>query len=584
MGARSGIVVEADSHYSGIELLGGASKAQLEELGHFISLEIDAARKDPCALAEFCFTIESTGEPIVVPPHAELGIRHMLDHRLSVQKWPIETAKTTSIGWLICWLLGNDCTERVAVISESEDQAAKTVGWVKTQIEQNDALQLVFPNLRRNWDMPWTQTEISVERPIAIRHPSLTAYGLDTERIRGTRLTRLFFDDICSQKNSLTKDNRKKVIHLCEAQFLDRRDPRIGTATITNTPQHPEDAIAYFEKLGWASLTMELTGNILLGEGIADQRRRNGRPWDTSLLVRASRRATARGPYRLVKHGFDPKLSIPLWPKMFSPELIAEIRATTTPYVFNQTRLCKATSDELARCKLEWIERCKENAQKLGILSLLGEGVRDGEGNMLCAPYTGDNLIFGGIDLAISQGEASDDVCFFYFEQLPTGHRRVLLVDYGKYDLNECSERLLFYDTQLKVSCNRVENNAAQDLFRQHILLVIKYLSEQGKRFPNPPTIRPHTTTARKAHATEGVQAVFADFYNGLWIVPCDEDGRCAPNVQRWLDECHHFDLSKHTGDGLMASYFAREQAKEWGVLGGKGSGDGGVSVDLGSR
>ncbi len=59
----------------------------------------------------------------------------------------------------------------------------------------------------------------------------------------------------------------------------------------------------------------------------------------------------------------------------------------------------------------------------------------------------------------------------------------------------------------------------------------------------------------------------FAELANGAWLIPNDKHGVCHPMVQKWVDGCLYYAPAKHTDDSVMAWYFAREQAKEWGLL-----------------
>jgi hypothetical protein len=70
--------------------------------------------------------------------------------------------------------------------------------------------------------------------------------------------------------------------------------------------------------------------------------------------------------------------------------------------------------------------------------------------------------------------------------------------------------------------------------------------------------IVPFTTGRNKAHPEFGVESLAVEMSNGQWIIPND-NGVCNPEVQHWIDEMLFYQPSIHTGDRLMASYFARE-------------------------
>jgi hypothetical protein len=102
----------------------------------------------------------------------------------------------------------------------------------------------------------------------------------------------------------------------------------------------------------------------------------------------------------------------------------------------------------------------------------------------------------------------------------------------------------------------RVENNAAQKM-------LVDILAQENIGLP----IKGHATGQNKANISTGVHAVFNDMAHGLWLIPNDKQGRVHPNVQVWIDECLYYTPDKHSGDILMASWFAREQAREFGAL-----------------
>ena len=92
-----------------------------------------------------------------------------------------------------------------------------------------------------------------------------------------------------------------------------------------------------------------------------------------------------------------------------------------------------------------------------------------------------------------------------------------------------------------------MENNAAQDF-------ILQFARDRGS-IP----IRPFTTTAAAKHSVEfGVESIAAEMSAGAWVIP-NHDGVMHPEVAEWVDEMLYYDPRAHTGDRLMASWFARE-------------------------
>jgi hypothetical protein len=97
----------------------------------------------------------------------------------------------------------------------------------------------------------------------------------------------------------------------------------------------------------------------------------------------------------------------------------------------------------------------------------------------------------------------------------------------------------------------------AQDFVRQFAL-------NQDISLP----IKAHVTGRAKAHPEHGVEGLFVELSNGAWAIPNDKTGNVHPMVARFINSCLNYSPTRHTDDVLMAAYFAREQAKAFGVGG----------------
>lgn len=497
------------------------------------------ARHSISAFTSFVMREETTRAPIRIMPHQEIMYEFAMAHNECVIMLPVGHAKTYGMSTIALYQLGLNNTNRGAFVSATQGQASKPLSMVKDYIETSDELKLVFPQLmrsqRRNpsggFADPWTQTEITVDRPPGIRDPSVVCVGIDGA-IDGARLSWAVVDDILNRENTATKDQRDKVYQWFDASVISRLDPGGGRLTVTNVAWHPDDLLHRLMDMGWPTLRMEITGNIEI----------RNTEWDHPGLRPEHKSSTI---CRLAAHDPDPTNSVPLWPEKFSLEYIEKtLKRRHLPSEFNRLYMNICRDNASAKCKVEWIEQCKWNAQKMGY-------------HRMTSRYTGRNLTFTGLDLAISPGEESDDTAFFTFEVFPSGHRLILDIEIGKFD-GPTTLDLLFKKREAYNSIIRVENNGAQDYLRQFAL----------QRDISVP-LKPHTTGRVKAHPEYGVEGLFIELYNGAWLIPCDTHGQVHSNIQRWINACLYYQPSKHTDDSLMACYFAREQAREWGVLSG---------------
>lgn len=555
-------------------------------LAKLVLRRVEKAREHPADFIEFVMREETTRRPVRCAPHQRIGLDFVLAHSSSVLIWPAGAAKTYTIVGLILWLLGKDPTKRWVIFSKTQTQAKKVLAAIKDYIETSDELRLVFPELKPSTHDSWRQDRIIVARPPGIRDASVQAAGLDAS-VQGSRLDGIIFDDTVDDENTQTIDRRKVTIDRVEAALS--RVEASGMACAMNTAWHPEDVIHYLadpKKKGWATLKMMITGDI----EIVDEARRLAAgkdPWDHDML-RPKYETGADLACRIVRPGLDDSRNdIPLFPERFLFSAVEMPDGTkvgpaktfdeaielarididnkrykyrAAPAMFAKFYMANPRSNDDAWCKDEWIEKCKAAARDAGFYEMTTKTARLRSGRVQCPAFT-------GVDLAVSPGEESDDTCFFTFEILPDGRRRILDIDVGKFDaatiIRKCIEKHEAYDSVI-----RIESNAAQDYIRQIALQVDRLIP-----------IKPHMTGRAKAHPEHGIPAGFAEMENGAWLIPNDRFGNVHPNVQRWIDECRYYTPAKHTGDCLMAWYFAREQAKAWGMLAPRRNQDEGAGI-----
>ena len=495
-----------------------------------------SARHHPIPFVDFVMKEETSQAQLRAAAHQRVLLKFAYDHPRCCIMLPVGHSKTFSMGALAMFELGKDPTSRGAIVSATQGQAAKPLGMVSAYIETSPELRLVFPNLKpslRRAD-PWTTTAITVQRPAGIRDPSLIAVGIEGA-IVGARLKFIVVDDILTHENTSNREAREKVFQWFDSSVLSRIDPRPDARIIvTNTAWHPDDMMHRLKARGWPTLRMEVEGIISIY---------NADDWDCAELRPASPNSDD---CRLACIDDD----TPLWSEKYSVERIAGIKRDHLPQRYNQLYKNICRDDNSARCKEEWIETCKRKAVEHGIHNFLHE-------------YRGPNITFTGIDLAVQPGEEHDDVAFFTYEQLPSGHRRILNIEIGQFD-GPTIINMLFDAHARYNSILRVENNGAQDFIRQFAL-------DRDVSLP----IKAHTTGRAKAHPEHGVEGLFVELSNGVWLIPCSPSGEMPPNAKRFADACLNYSPTKHTDDVLMACYFAREQGKAFG-LGNKKQGSNG--------
>jgi hypothetical protein len=503
------------------------------------------ARLDICDFFEFVFREEHQRTALTVAPHQRVMFEFAQAHPKCVLMLPVGHGKTYSVAALGLYGIARDRLSRGAFVSATQAQAQKPLGMLKDYIESSFELRLAFPDLipsRRQSDS-WTQTEITVDRPPGIRDSSFMAAGMDSGAIPGSRLKWINVDDILNRENTSTKDQRDKVYEWIQTSVISRLDPRDSFCCVTNTAWHPNDLLHRLRDEGWPTLRMEIGGTVEV----------YGTDWDPKRPEDLRPEQPGSHLCRLGRHDPDDENRTPLFPARFSDEIIEELKRRNLPIHFNQLYRNITRDDATSRCKVEYIDTCLQRA-RTAVTPAHHEFV---------SFYDGPNQTFTGLDLAISPGEEHDDVAFFTFEVTPQGYRRILDIEAGQWPGPEIVKKIIDKARRYK-SVIRVENNGAQDYIRQFTL-------DADISIP----IKAHCTGRVKAHPEYGVEGLFIELMNGAWLIPSRGNAAWGPScsvhpgTKRFIESCLYYSPSKHTDDVLMACYFAREQAREFGILSG---------------
>jgi len=268
-----------------------------------------------------------------------------------------------------------------------------------------------------------------------------------------------------------------------------------------------------------------------------------GTPWeDTDLLHELAKRPAFRFyRYSAVENPMDtPDKWVPTW---MSKERLIEAYDNTPPHNFSRKYLCRISSDDTSRFQKSWIDLCLA----------LGRG----RNFMDRAPVTpgGRRLpCFTAVDVGVGRNDNNDLTCIFTIAIDERGRRIVLDIQSGRWQGPDILRRI--QDTARRFdSMVTVENNGAQDF-------LIQFGGAQGMG------LRPHTTGAgNKFDEAFGVESLAVEFRAGLWVIPSGPLGGSPPlEVKQWISELQQYHPSSHAGDRLMASWIAREAARQTGA------------------
>jgi len=542
------------------------------------------ARESLDVFMEYVLREEKTNGLIRLAPHQRVLNKFLLEHERCCILLPVGHGKTSALISYTLMSLGLDPLMRGAIVSATQQQAEKVVMSVRDYVDNSPELHLVFPELRRHHDegMPWTQTKIVVERPLGIKDPSLVAVGMDGA-LEGSRLNWVIIDDLLKADNTRTRDACFKVREWVRGpSVMGRLDPSTSKMIISNTPWARDDLIvSAVEDEGWACLKMSADGYITVRDDAESVRvaRELGRPyelWDSDELRPAVETDDEKNPLydacRLVAHDPDPDGETPLWPERATREFLQGERRRMGLQGYLQSYMCEYRDEDTAWCKKDWVDACKALAREPeSDLRRVLPGAKPYRA--MLKSWRGPYQAFTGVDLAFSERASADDTAFFTFCVLPTGHRLVLDVDIGKWNAPTVARKIAEKHERFG-SIITVEDVAAQ---KGVVDLLRKVKATVG--IP----IKGFTTTAGKKSSIEnGLPTIFTEIEAELWVIPNDF-GVCEEPVQKWLDGLLDYSPSKHTPDALMAMFFARDRARQFGLLSGA-TNQGMLDLDFVSR
>lgn len=471
------------------------SEQNQQSLSWFDEQHCRAAQNDPNAFATFVLRDE-LGQPIVQSPW-HLEWQALCSHHPRVLLWShVESGKTNQIAVArVLFELSKNPNLRVVVLSNTFGMARDTVSVIGQYIQSSPELRRVAPHLRRARGQTWTKAEITVERDSKSRDPSVRACGIHGN-ILGARIDLLVVDDALDYENTLN-------------------------------PRQRED----FDKWFVATLEGRLTKKARVWW--------IGNAWhrEDAMHLRAASKLWVARKYPVVNPD-----GTSVWSDAWPSSRIDQKRLELGPVEFSRQMMCVARSDEDARFKISWIQRCLELGEGRSVayaLEVLPKGY---------STYT-------GVDLAVARHRKADLTAIFTIVVAPDGTREPLDCVSGRWSGPEIIERIIDVHERYH-SIVLVENNAAQDFLVQ--------FAQRGTAVP----IRPFTTGKNKAHPEFGLESIATEMSSGKWRIPSKQNraGRlvaATKELQAWVNDMLYYDPSGHTPDRLMASWFAREGARQ---------------------
>lgn len=463
---------------------------------------IRQARRSAGHFVEYAIPHELTGKRITNAPHHWDWHRKLDQSRFTVLIAAVEHGKTSQIGvGRSVWMVGTNPEGRGAIISNTSRQAEKVLGAIQTHILENPRVREVFPHLRPSTRQqdPWHSTAITVERKTIAKDPTIQALGIGGPLV-GSRLDWVVLDDVLDFENTRTPEQLAKLVDWFDSTLWTRLTEN-AVCWVIGTPWHPKDLLHVLKnRPDWVSAT-----------------------------------------YSAVQNPDAPATDwVTIWPEAFSLERLRTIQRNMTARNFGRKYLCRVRLDSTARFQQGWIDRCRANGRGWSLLPYAPKNTNGSP--MPC---------FTGVDVGVGEDEHHDMSVLFTIAINPRALRVVVEIQAGHWSAPELIRRM--WDVHQRYgSIIMVESNGAQRFLLQ---------------WPgaNRMKIRAFNTTAQnKYDEAFGIESLAVEFRNGMWLIPSGPLGtRVDPEVEIWETEALFYQPGKHTGDRLMASWFAREAARD---------------------
>lgn len=192
-----------------------------------------------------------TGEPIKVAPVHQQWIDALEKAKNVLLLAPRLHGKSELLSARVLWELGRRPNLRIKICAQSDKRARTLLKSIKHHLVKNPLVPLVFPNLRRDRDGIWTNTQISVVHGGAARDPSIDALGI-LSTVVGGRADLLWADDPMDYRMALLQPRTREA---AKAKWVSEWLPTVeptGRTWVAMTPWSRNDLAAATAKTpGW---------------------------------------------------------------------------------------------------------------------------------------------------------------------------------------------------------------------------------------------------------------------------------------------------------------------------------------------
>jgi len=426
---------------------------------------------------------------------------------------------------------------RILIVSNALDQAQMFLREIKARITQDDNYKVYAGELMARYPEKWTDREIIVARDdLTLKDPTVSVVGMG-----GTILARradiIICDDVLNQENTRTPEQRKKVKQWFYEVLLPVLEPG-GRLIYIGTVWHPEDLLN--ELLKDPSFDFRKRYKAI----ISDSKRRD--LWDTwvELLQSDAEDSKEKAEKFLKKHKKEMYEGVKVLWKERVPYYELYLLRKVNSIAFAKMYQNEVMSSEDQKFKEEWIERAKEMGANYRLVRAIPEGLDL-------------RVITQGVDLAVSEKDSADDNVDLTLAKLPDNRFIILNIERGKFSPAGMRQLVKEQFLNFKPRQIKVENVAYQEAMRRDLADM------------NLP-VKGYATGGEKFDEFIGIDTLAVLMENGRLILPYDKsDPRTINLIDQLVDEMRQWGSAGHTGDSLMALWFAYTAMRD--IEGGSG-------------
>lgn len=368
---------------------------------------------------------------------------------------------------------------RIAIIAKNDNEATAIMASIKAELEQNELLIADYGPFRPADGDPmraWKTEAISVaQRTRMGKEHTIAVFGAGSRQILGWRTDLVICDDVVTEKNSATPDQRQKHLDwfnlaVSTSPEKKRAGELNGRICVVGTMFHPHD----------------------LYNSIENKRKSNG-----DLMYKTHREDAIR----------DEKNQIPLWPEVWSWEDLMDVKRAEGTLSFNKRYRNKPVDESMQPFREEYFTG--------------GDGIHPGcfKPDMVLGQCEPDWRIFQMLDPAVGKTKSAKFCGHIVFGIPPEDPKRKVLLSIERLQLTVPQQRDLIIQTHMdwgaraQMVMSVTELNAYQAGLNQ---IITERCDELGIVM----RLEGHTTGVNKQDPEIGIPALARDFENGNFWLP----------------------------------------------------------------